>query len=163
MPSSIVSLVWFFLILADIAYLKAADEGVGDVILEKMSPFVVHARPTPHIFVVVLCFALVENSCSYCPHDDAEDEESNGEDGVIGSNFLCSMMATSAISDHNNDGHEQRDAGNDKYQDLGPDFGVVSPCWESVSFWEGFRCVEDGECCCDHGKDDKTAGEVDAS
>lgn len=44
-----------------------------------------------------------------------------------------------------------------------PDLGILCPCWEAVAFREVFGCVEDGEGCCDHGKDDETAGEVDAS
>lgn len=79
-----------------------------------MSSLIVNAGPTPHIFVVVLRFALVEDSCSYSPHDDAENEEANGEDSIVSSHFLCSTMATSAVSDHDNDGHEHGDAGDGK-------------------------------------------------
>lgn len=34
-------------------------------------------------------FTLVEDSGTDNPHDDAEDEESNGEDGVVCGDFLC--------------------------------------------------------------------------
>ena len=81
-------------------YLKTADERIGDVILEKMSSLVVYARPAPHVLVVVVRFALVEDRCSNGPHDDAEDEESNGEDSIVGCYFLGSIVATSEVGNH---------------------------------------------------------------
>jgi hypothetical protein len=89
------------------AYLKAADERIGNVIFEEFPSLVVDARPAPHVFVVVLCFALIEYCCTHSPHDDAEDEESNGEDGVVGCDFLGSIVAASEVRDHNDDGHEK--------------------------------------------------------
>ena len=83
--------------------MKTADEGVGNVILKEMSSLVVHTRPTPHVFVVVLCFALVEGGCSYTPHDDTEDEECDGEDGVVGGHLFGSMVTSSPVGDDYND------------------------------------------------------------
>lgn len=145
-----------------IAYLKTADETIGDVILEKMSSLVVYARPTPHILVVVLSFALVEDGCSNGPHDDADNEETNRENSIVRGDLLCSAVALPAVGDHNDNGHEQRDAGNGEEKNLGPDLGVVGPRRKIISLWEVLCGVEDGECCCNHGKDDQTASKVDA-
>jgi hypothetical protein len=79
------------------AYLKTADKGIGDIILEEMSSLVIHARPTPHILVVVLRFTLVEESGTYSPHDDTEDEESDGEDSVVSGHLFSSMMSRSKV------------------------------------------------------------------
>lgn len=44
-----------------------------------------------------------------------------------------------------------------------PDFGVFGPGWEIVALWKSLGGVEDGECCGDHGQDDKTASKVDTT
>jgi hypothetical protein len=89
------------------AYLETADKRIGNVILEEMSPLVVHAGPAPHVFVVVLRFTLVEYRCTDCPHDDAEDEEANCEDGIVSCDFLGSIMASFEVCNHNNNGHDE--------------------------------------------------------
>lgn len=94
--------------------LEAAKEAVLNIVLEEMLALVVQARPTPQIFVVIVHFALVEDTCSDSPHDDAEDEEANCKDGVVSGNFLGSVMTSSEISEKDNDGHGERDAGNDE-------------------------------------------------
>jgi hypothetical protein len=85
------------------AYLKTADEGISNVILKEMSSPVVHARPTPHVFIVVLRFTLVEDGCTNTPHDDAEDEESYGEDGVVGSHLFGPMVTSSPVGHDDDD------------------------------------------------------------
>jgi hypothetical protein len=95
-------------------YLKTADECVRDIFLKQVPALVVYTRPTPHVLVVILCFTLVEDCCSHSPHDDAENEESNGEDGIVCGDLFGSMVATSTISDHDNDRHDKRYASNDK-------------------------------------------------
>jgi hypothetical protein len=145
------------------AYLETADKRIGNVILEEMSSLVVHARPAPHVFVVVLRFTLVENSGTDCPHDDAEDEKANGEDGIVSCDFLGSIMASSEVCNHNNDGHDERDTGDGEDDNLRPDLGIFGPWRKVVSWCKGLCGVEDGECGCDHGKDNQTAGKVDTS
>jgi hypothetical protein len=145
------------------AYLKTADKGVGDVILEEVSSLVVYARPTPHVLVVVLRFTLVKYGCTDGPHDDAEDKEPYSEDGVVSSDLFGSFVASFPVGDDDDDGHDQRDDSDGKQEDLRPDLGVLGPWWKAVSWCEGFGCVEDCECGCDHGKNDERAGEVDAS
>jgi hypothetical protein len=80
--------------------LKTADKRVGNVIFEEVSSLVVNARPTPHVFIVVVRFTLIQNRGSNSPHDNAEDEESNGEDGVVSCHFLGSIVASSEVCDH---------------------------------------------------------------
>ena len=128
-----------------------------------MASLVVDARPAPHVFVVVLRFALVEDSRTYSPHDDAEDEETDGEDSVVCGYFFGSIMPSSAVGNHNNDRHEKRDAGDDQEEDLGPGLGVLSPRRKVVSLGKRLCCVENSECGCQHGEDDETAGEVDTT
>ena len=101
-----------------------------------MSPLVVYTGPTPHVFIIVLCFALVEDSCTYGPHDDAEDEETNGEDGVVGCHFLGPVMASSEVRDHDSDRHNKRDNSDSQKKYLGPGFGIIGPWREVVSFWK---------------------------
>lgn len=147
----------------DCTHLKAADEGIGDIVLEEMSSFIVDARPAPHIFVVVLRFTLIEYCCTYSPHDDTEDEESNGEDSVVSGNLFGSVMAMSTVGDHDDDRHQQRDSTDRKQQNLGPDLGVLSPCWKSVSLGKMLCSPEDGESGGDHRDDDETASKVDTT
>jgi hypothetical protein len=145
------------------AYLKTADKRIGNVILEEMSSLVVYARPAPHVFIVVLRFTLVEDSCADSPHDDAEDEETNSEDSIVSCYFFGPIMASSGVCNHDHDGHDERDAGDGEDDDLRPDLGVLGPWWKVVSCWEGLCSVEDGECGCNHGEDNQTAGKVDAA
>jgi hypothetical protein len=145
------------------AYLKTADERIRNVVLEEMASLVVYARPAPHVLVVVLRFALVEDCCSDGPHDDAEDEEANSEDGIVCGDFLGSIVTSLEVCNHDNHRHEERDTGDGQDQDLWPNLGVFGPCWEVVSWCESLGGVEDGEGGCNHGQDDQTAGEVDAS
>lgn len=77
------------------AYLEPAHERVGYVVLEQMTALVVYTRPSPHVFIAALRFTLIEDGGTDGPHDDAEDEESNGEDGVVSGDFLCSIVPTS--------------------------------------------------------------------
>lgn len=98
-----VLLVVFFAKRYQGPYLKTADEAIGNVILEKVTSFVVNTRPTPHVFVVVLRFTLVEDGCTYGPHNDAEDEEADGKDCVVGGHLLGSMVTSSPVSDDDKD------------------------------------------------------------
>ena len=79
------------------AYLKTADEGVGDVVLEQLASRVVFAGPAPHVFSLALRFALVQDASANGPHDDAEDEEGDGEDGVIGCYLFRPVVASSCV------------------------------------------------------------------
>lgn len=128
-----------------------------------MSSLIVHAGPTPHIFVVVLRFALVESGGTDTPHDNTEYEECNSEDSVVSGDLFGSMVTSSPVGDDDDDGHEQRNASDGKQKDLRPNFGVVGPCRKTVSGCKSLGGVEDGECGCDHGKNDERAGKVDAS
>lgn len=143
--------------------LQTADKAVGNVVLKEMSSFVVHAGPTPHVLVVVLGFALVEYSRTYGPHDDAEDEESDSKDSVVSSDFLCFPVTAFPVGDDDNDGDDEGESGDAEKQDLGPDHGILSPWRKAVSWCEMFCGVEYGECGCNHGENDETAGEVDAA
>lgn len=86
--------------------LKSANKCIGNVVLEDMSSGIVYARPAPHVFVVVLRFTLIENGCSDSPHNDAEDEETNGEDSVVGGYFFGSIVTSSKVGNHNDDRHD---------------------------------------------------------
>lgn len=77
------------------AHLKTACKSVRDIVLEQMPPLVVHTRPAPHVLTASLRFALVEDGSADRPHNDAEDEEGDCEDGVISGYFLCSPMTAS--------------------------------------------------------------------
>lgn len=44
-----------------------------------------------------------------------------------------------------------------------PGVGVLCPRVEAVPWSEVFGCVKDGEDCCEHGKNDETACEIDAA
>jgi hypothetical protein len=128
-----------------------------------MSSLVVDTRPTPHILVVVLRFALVESGCTGTPHYNAEDKESNSKDSVICGNLFSSMMTSSPVGDDDKDGNDQGQAGDGEQKNLRPDFGVLGPGWKVVPWCEILCGVEYGEYTCDHGKNDERAGKVDAS
>ena len=58
----------------------------------------------PHISLFLFVALLWLNTAApMAPHDDAEDEEANGKDGVVSSHFLCSTVASSAVCGHDDD------------------------------------------------------------
>ena len=77
--------------------METAHEGVGDVVLEQFASHVVLAGPAPHVFSLALGFALVQDAGANGPHDDAEDEEGDGEDGVVGCHLLRPVVASSCV------------------------------------------------------------------
>lgn len=76
------------------AYLKTAGQRIRNIVFEEVAACIVDARPAPHIFAVTLSLALIEESSADGPHNDAEDEEANCEDGVVRCHFLSSPMTT---------------------------------------------------------------------
>lgn len=143
--------------------LKTANKAISDIIFKEMPALVVYARPAPHVLVVVLRFTLVEDCCTNSPHDDTEDEETDGEDCVVSCDLLRSAMSSFPIGNNDDDGHEKRDTGDSQKSNLRPDLGVLGPRWKVVALRKSLGGIEDGECCCDHGQDNKTAGEIDTT
>jgi hypothetical protein len=112
-----------------VTYLETADEIVRDIILEKSFACVVLAAPAPDVLAATIYFALVQDCCANTPHNDAEDEESNCECGVVDSDFLRSSVPASPVAIEDDHTHKKRYAGNDEKSDLWPDFAAWCPCW----------------------------------
>lgn len=106
---------------------------------------------------------MVEECGADGPHDDAENEETNGEDGVIGCDLLRSVVSFPRICDHDADRKEERDTSDGEKQYLRPDLGSCCPRGETVPWCEILGSVEDGECGGEHGENDETASKVDTA
>ena len=143
--------------------LQAADQRVVDVLVEERFAFAVYAAPAPHVFCVAVFAGLVENGGADGPHDDAEDEETNGEDGVVDGGFFGSSVAAAEVGEDDAEGHGEGDAGDAEEGYLGPCFLTLCPGWEFASWGNGFCGVEYGEGGGEHGEDDETAAEVDTA
>ena len=144
-------------------YLQTTRKGVRDVILKQLPPGVVLASPAPHVLTLALLLALVQDAGSDAPDDDAEDEEDDGEGGVVDRHLLGSMVASSPVRPEDDDGHDERQAGDDQHCDLRPGDGVFGPRGQVVPRREVPGRVEDGEDGSQHRDDDQTAAEADAS
>ena len=78
-------------------YLEATDEVVVDFVLEESAALVIIASPAPHVLTVTVGFTRVEDGGSHDPHDGAEDEEADGECGVVDGGFLRPVMTASPV------------------------------------------------------------------
>lgn len=78
--------------------MQLADKLVGDIVLEERLAFIVHARPAPHVLVVTVVSLGLQDCCTDGPHDDAEDEEDDGEGSVVNSGLLCLSMSSFPVS-----------------------------------------------------------------
>lgn len=109
-------------------YLKSADEGIVDVLLEEIFPFAILARPAPHVFTVAVPPAFIQYRCANCPHDNAEDEEPDSKDGVVDRGLFGSSVTAPPVRIYDPKRHSQRDACDAEKSDLGPCLLLWSPC-----------------------------------
>ena len=79
------------------AYLQSADEGIIDVLFEKLFPLSILAGPAPHVFVVAMSLAFIEYRSADRPNDYAENKESNSEDCVVDGSFLRPPMTAPPV------------------------------------------------------------------
>jgi hypothetical protein len=149
--------------MRDATHLKAADEGVVNLVAKELGAMVVYASPSPHVLVATVASTVLQNACSHSPHDHAENEPSYSEHGVVDSNLLGSLVTTAAISNKNSDTDEKRDTGDSEDDYLRPRVCVVGPRRESVHGRQSSGGVEDRKRRGDHGHDDKTAAEADTT
>lgn len=105
----------------------------------------------------------MQNGCAAEPHDNRERKPADSEHGVVHGDLLSTFMSATAVGDHDDDGEEERDAGDRKDHNLRPLRGVRCPRWEVIPWGEGLGCMEDGEGGAEHGENDERAREVDAS
>lgn len=145
------------------AYLKTAHQRVIDLVLEEVGAVVLDAGPTPHVLVLAVVLAELEDTGSHRPHDHAEDEPAHGEKRVVHAYLLRPVMTTAAVTDKDTDADEERDAGAGENDVLRPGAGAFGPCGKTVHGRETSGSVEDGERCRKHGEDDETAAEVDTA
>lgn len=131
--------VWEF------AYLKTADKCIGNVILEELSSLVVLATPAPDVLAVICSLALVQDTSTNTPHDDAENEESDCERGVVNCNLLGPSVASPPVGVEDENGHEKRNRSDTDESYLRPYRSAGRPRREIVSGRKMLGCVEDGE------------------
>ena len=107
--------------------LEAADQGVVDVLVEEGFASAVFAAPPPHVFPSAFSAGLVEDGGADGPHDDTEDEEPDGEDGVVDGCFLGSSMTTTEVGEDDAERHGEGDAGNTEESYLRPRLLALCP------------------------------------
>ena len=107
--------------------LQAADQGVVDVLVEEGFASAVFAAPAPHVFSGAFSAGLVKDGGADGPHDDAEDKESNGEDGVVDRSFLGSSVTTTEVGEDDGERHGEGDAGNTEESYLRPCLLALCP------------------------------------
>jgi hypothetical protein len=144
-------------------HLKTAHQSIIDLLREESTAFVVHAGPAPDVFIVAIVPGTLKYTSCESPHDDVEDEEPNSEHGVVDGCLLGSVVSTTPVGPEDDQGESKRNTGNRETDILGPCLGACGPGWKVVTLRQGLGSVEDGEGCRKHGKDDKTAREIDAT
>ena len=81
--------------------LQAADQGVVDILVEKRFPFAAFTAPAPHVLSTAVSARFVKDCSTDGPHDNTEDKECNGEDGVIDCGLFGSTMTTAEVGKNN--------------------------------------------------------------
>lgn len=87
--------------------LKTADKSVVHIVGEELSARVVLASPSPQILTVACRFGVVQDTKTYAPHDNAEGEEEYGEDSVVNSGFLSSLMSAAPVAPEYSHGEDE--------------------------------------------------------
>lgn len=105
----------------------------------------VFTGPPPHVFAVAVAFTFIQHRGANYPHNSAEDEETNGESGVVDGSLFGSPMPTLPVRIQNTDRHSQRDACNAEYSDLRPGLLLRGPSWQLSSGRQILGRIEDGE------------------
>lgn len=131
--------------------------------LEERFPPAVFTTPSPHVLRVAVSPGFIQYGGANGPHDDAEDEEADGEDSVVDSGFLGSSMTATEVGKDDAERHGEGDAGDTKQGYLRPCFLCWGPGWRFASGRERFRGIEYGEGGGDQGENNKTAAEIDAA
>lgn len=85
-----------------------------NLLLEELPSLVVFARPAPKILAFAVCLCAVEDAGTKSPHDIAEHEETNGEDGIVDGCLLCSLVTSSPVGPEDEHRECKRDAGDDE-------------------------------------------------
>jgi hypothetical protein len=132
-------------------------------ILEQSASFIIVTSPAPHVLATAVGFGGMQNGGSHDPHDGVENEEADCESGVVDCCLLCPVVTASPVGVEDCEADGQRDAAYTEQSHLWPDLLSLSPNGEVVPWRDHLCLVEDLEGCGQHGKDDKTAREVDAS
>jgi len=85
--------------------LQAADKVILHFLLEEALALVVDAGPSPHVLVVRVVLRALQSTSSNAPHDDTEDEETNGEGGVVDRRLLGATVPTLPVRVEDPDAH----------------------------------------------------------
>lgn len=144
-------------------YLQSANKGIIDFLGKELAALVVQTRPAPNILIAAIAFGSLKNSSCHSPHDCTEDEETDCEESVINRDLFSSSVTSSPVVPEDEKTESERNTRCCENDLLWPSFGTVGPCWETVSWWEGSGCIEDGECYGNHGENDETAAEIYSS
>jgi hypothetical protein len=132
-------------------------------LLEQVRSGIVLATPAPQVIAVAVRLALVQHNGADDPHDNAEDEDCDGEGGVVDTNLFSAVVTAAPIGGNDKDAYGHRNTCDDKQSDLGPRASSNGPRWQVVAGREGLGCVEDSKCGRQHAEHNQTAGEVDAA
>lgn len=143
--------------------LQSTYQGVVHVVLEKFSPLVVFAAPSPKICSAAIGFAAVQDAGTHEPHDDTEHEPAHCEHGVVNGHLLGASVASTTVSKDDDNRKEQGHASDAQHHYLGPYLLLWCPCRQIVAWWEGSGRMENGKHCAQHGEHYQRAGEVDSA
>lgn len=144
-------------------YLNAADELVVDLLIESLSPFIIYARPTPNILPLAIIPRPLQDASRDSPHDDTEEEEPNGEDGVVDAGLFGSPVTPAEVRPEDHYAEGERHTGGSEDDVLGPGLRAAGPGRERAAGGQAFGGEEDVDGGADEGEDDEAAPEVDAA
>lgn len=101
-------------------YLHSTYQIIIDLVLVQVLPGPAFARPTPHVVPVAVLVRLVQHAGANRPDNDGENEEADGEDGIIRRRFLGTPVPSPPICIDHGNRHDQRDASDGQQRDLWP-------------------------------------------
>ena len=81
---------------------------------------VLDASPSPHVLVVAVALAVLQDAGGHHPHDHAEDEPTDGKQRVVDTDLLGPVVTTAAVSDEDKEADTERYARGSKHNLLGP-------------------------------------------
>lgn len=94
---------------ASLANLETAKKRVVDRVGVDLFARVLRTGPSPHVFLMSGVLGVLENGCADNPHNEAEEEETDRECGIVDGDLLGATMSAFPVAPENDQTRKQRE------------------------------------------------------
>lgn len=141
-------------------HLQTTSKPVVNGVVEPFLSDIVDACPAPEVLVASSGFRVLVYDSTDNPHDQAEDEEADGEDRVVHASLLSPLVTAPPVTVEDDQACKQGDSSHGYEQVLRPWVGVRCPRRFAIPKRQVFGCMENHQGGRQDGDDDETATEA---